>query len=186
NLSAKLLLFIYFIAFLTLLSVILSLIQFDYAFIRYGIAFLSLSLFLFYFISIRYQNILLKVQETIEQSQYKKPLTEDEKKFIQQNLKDLMEEDFFLKNDLTLKELSEEIGVSVNQLSQYLNEHEKCNFNTYINRFRIEKACKLLSDSERSAISIAYEVGYNNYTTFQIAFKKIKGVSPNQYRKKIP
>lgn len=183
ELAAKLLLLIYLIAFGTLTGVVVSVISLDYGGIRLGIAFLSLSLFVFYFISARYDDILLRVRDTLEKNQYKNPVSLEEAEKIRKKLTELMEAGFYTKNDLTLKECAEEIGVSLNRLSQYLNEHEKMNFNSYINRLRIDRACELFKEADRSAVSVAYEVGYNNYTTFQISFKKIRGQSPATFRK---
>lgn len=81
--------------------------------------------------------------------------------------------------DLKLGDLSKEIQISAHQLSQLLNDELGKNFTTYINEFRIEEACRMLSaDYKFTLESIGYEVGFNSKSTFFAAFKKFKGVTP--------
>lgn len=52
----------------------------------------------------------------------------------------------------------------------------------YINMIRIENAVKLLKTSNKRIIDIAYEVGFQNFSYFSKVFKKIKKISPTEYR----
>ncbi len=54
---------------------------------------------------------------------------------------------------------------------------------TYIRICRIEKAVKLLRNSQKSIAEIAHEVGYESPSKFGAAFKDIMKTSPNEYRK---
>ncbi len=101
------------------------------------------------------------------------------------NLNRLMvEEKAFADEDITLKKLSDELGVTTHQLSQILNERIKKNFSTYINEFRINESRHLLVEEfDRSILSISIAVGFNSYTTFCTTFSKMTGVSPSQFRK---
>jgi len=96
----------------------------------------------------------------------------------------MLEKKAFTDEDLTLKKLADELGVTSHQLSQILNERIKKNFNTFINEFRIEEAkSMLIEEPDRSILSISIAVGYNSYTTFCTTFSKITGISPSQYRR---
>jgi YesN/AraC family two-component response regulator len=55
----------------------------------------------------------------------------------------------------------------------------------YINRMRIEKACRLLKRTTMPVIDIALTVGYNNVSFFNRYFRKLNGMSPREYRKHI-
>lgn len=101
------------------------------------------------------------------------------------NLYRLMREDkAFADEDITLKKLADELGITAHQLSQILNERIKKNFSTFINEFRIEESKNLLIEEfDRSILSISIAVGFNSYTTFCTAFSRITGCSPSQYRK---
>ena len=57
-------------------------------------------------------------------------------------------------------------------------------FIDYVNKLRIEKAIKLLTETEMNVNEIAYEVGINSPNYFSILFKKITKYSPNEYRNK--
>lgn len=52
----------------------------------------------------------------------------------------------------------------------------------YINRFRIEKACELLLNSDYSVELISVKVGFRSMATFYRNFKNVKGCTPYQYR----
>lgn len=85
--------------------------------------------------------------------------------------------------DLKLGDLSREIQISAHQLSQLLNDELGKNFTTYVNKFRIEEACRILSSDYRFTLeSVGYEVGFNSKSTFFVAFKKFKGVTPAVYQ----
>jgi len=71
-------------------------------------------------------------------------------------------------------------------VSETLNKHLGVNFFEFVNRRRIEDACTLLRASEASALTIAYEVGFNSRSTFHAAFKKYVGASPHAFRKQSP
>jgi len=95
------------------------------------------------------------------------------------------EEKFFCDEDLSLSRLSEALGLTRNQLSQFLNTHYKKNFNNYINAYRIEEAKKIIvEEPARQILSIALAVGFNSYSSFHSTFKKMTGHSPADFRKK--
>lgn len=88
-------------------------------------------------------------------------------------------------NELRLNDLAEALGISPHHLSQVINEHYSKTFNQFVNEYRIEEAKKLLaSDLHRQTyiIEIAYQVGFNNKTTFNQAFKSQTGMSPSKWR----
>ncbi len=85
--------------------------------------------------------------------------------------------------DLTLRKLSDAIGVSTHHVSETLREEIGQNFYDYINSCRIAEACALLKSTSDATIDIAYAVGFNSRSTFSAAFKKHKGGSPANFRK---
>lgn len=96
----------------------------------------------------------------------------------------MRDEKVFADEELSLRDLAGELGISPHQLSEILNERLKKNFNTFINEYRIEEAKKMLiEESRRSILSIGIAVGFNSNTTFCTVFSKIEGISPSQYRK---
>lgn len=102
---------------------------------------------------------------------------------LKEILVDLMEnEKLYLKNDISLDELSERMDTTRHNASQVINEHFGLNFFELINKYRIRDAVELLQkDQKLSIIDVAYQVGFNNKVTFNKSFKKILSKTPTQY-----
>ncbi|MEH6589088.1 MAG: helix-turn-helix domain-containing protein [Halioglobus sp.] len=106
---------------------------------------------------------------------------------LQARLSELMETDkLYLVSNLTLPELAEALGCTVNHLSQAINAGFGVSFFDYINQYRVTAAMVLLRapDSEsQTVLDIALGVGFNSTSTFYVAFKKVSGQTPAQYRR---
>jgi AraC-like DNA-binding protein len=89
----------------------------------------------------------------------------------------------YLRSDLKLTDVAQELKYSVHLISQVLNEYESTSFNDFVNSYRIELAKRLLRENATLKIMhVAYDSGYNNKASFNNAFKKITGKSPSEYR----
>lgn len=73
--------------------------------------------------------------------------------------------------------------ISKNSLYKLFRIHRNCTVVEYITQKRLEKAKKLLIETDRSVCDIAEAVGVSNYTYFCRLFKKKEGMSPMQYRR---
>ncbi len=90
----------------------------------------------------------------------------------------------YLQADLSLGKLAERLNVNSKYLSQVIHEEYKCSFSDFINRLRIQEAARMLANKSYSHISIegiSELVGYRSKSTFNLAFKKIMGVTPSFY-----
>jgi AraC-like DNA-binding protein len=116
-----------------------------------------------------------------------KKLNEEDAQLMVGKLEKVMEEKEIFKNpNLKLNDLAKEINVSGHQLSQLLNDNLDKNFTLFINEYRINEACKILSAKTNLTIeAIGDEVGFNSKSTFFATFKKIKGMTPNLYQQNI-
>jgi len=107
-------------------------------------------------------------------------------KDIQHSLEQIMlNEKLYLKGDLSLQELSDKLQVSRQYLTQVINEKMNCNFNDYINTFRVEEFKKRAhSDTAKqyTILALALDSGFNSKTTFNTIFKKHTGLTPSQFR----
>ena len=56
--------------------------------------------------------------------------------------------------------------------------------NEYLNSVRVKKAEEYLLDMDISITEAAYMSGFNSIQTFNRVFKKIKGCTPTEYRKR--
>lgn len=113
-----------------------------------------------------------------------KKVNQEEVGILMGKLEKAMAEQAIYRNpDLKLGDLSKEVNISSHQLSQFLNDHLGKNFTTFVNEFRINEACRIISTDHRLTLeSIGYEVGFNSKSTFFAAFKKLKGTTPLSYQ----
>lgn len=84
--------------------------------------------------------------------------------------------------ELTLTEVTEAAGISGGYLSTLFTQKEKCGFVDYLNGIRIDRACCYLEQDYLKNYEIAYKVGFRDEKYFSKVFKRIKGVSPKEYR----
>ena len=87
-------------------------------------------------------------------------------------------------SDLSLSSLAAQVGVRPDYLSQALNTQAGCHFFDYVNRYRIEEACRQLRESDETILDIGHAVGFNAKSTFNAAFKRFAGQTPSQFRRK--
>jgi two-component system response regulator YesN len=85
--------------------------------------------------------------------------------------------------DITLQHISERFFLSREYISRKFKQELEENISDYIGRIRIEKAKLLLLNPHLRIVQISEMVGYQDEKYFSKVFKKIIGVSPNQYRK---
>jgi AraC-like DNA-binding protein len=109
----------------------------------------------------------------------------DKEKYYEKLKKILEDEKPYLDMDLTLIRLSDLAEIPVKSLSQTINEISGLNFNEYINRYRVDYACRLLDepDNSKTILEIQFEAGFNSKSVFNGIFKKIKGLTPTEYKK---
>ncbi|MCR4739763.1 MAG: response regulator [Lachnospiraceae bacterium] len=83
---------------------------------------------------------------------------------------------------LQLADVAEHVYVSVWHLSKLLNSVTGKNFSELLNGIRIEKAKELLPDPSLHVADIAEKVGFIDMAHFSRVFKRITGMSANEYR----
>lgn len=86
---------------------------------------------------------------------------------------------------LTLKEVADHIYVSQWHLSKLLNGHTGQSFSGLLNTIRVDAAKELLKDPALRVGDVAETVGFLDLAHFSRVFKKIAGVSANEYRNRI-
>lgn len=96
--------------------------------------------------------------------------------FIKDYIRDNYERQIYL-GDLALA-----AHISAPYLSTKFKQSMGCSFTEYLIRFRMNKACELLTGNQMSIGRIAELVGYNDYAQFAKTFKKYKGIPPSTYR----
>jgi two-component system response regulator YesN len=94
-------------------------------------------------------------------------------------------DDNYEDGSLCLASISSFFGISEVYLSQCFKEQTGENFSTYMENTRMNQARDLLMQENLTVEDIARQVGYLNTNTFYKAFKRIEGVSPGTFRKKL-
>lgn len=89
--------------------------------------------------------------------------------------------DNFNKN-ITLKDVADEVFLSQNYLSELFKKEIGEGFYDFLSKYRIKKAKEILITTNLRVYEVAQKVGYNDAITFGRAFKKITGMTPNNFR----
>ncbi|MBT2293637.1 phosphoenolpyruvate hydrolase family protein [Paenibacillus albidus] len=85
-------------------------------------------------------------------------------------------------NDISFLDLAKVAHVSRSYLSSLFKKKVGCSFQTYIVKFRMDKAAEILDRENIQCSELAPLVGYQDYAQFSKMFKKYKGYSPKQYK----
>lgn len=116
-------------------------------------------------------------------------LNPEEADSLKEKLEVLMEEEKpFLKNDLTLTDISNQLGTSRNNLSWLINNDYQLTFNDFVNNYRISEFLKKIEEGEHinhTILAISMDVGFNSKSTFNKAFKRAKDDTPSNYIRKM-
>lgn len=90
---------------------------------------------------------------------------------------------------ISLPQLAETYHISEAYLSHVFKKHTGKSLMNYIAQIRIEKASQLIAMSKNGSSSklylIAQQVGYDDYSYFVRVFKKVTGMSPREFHKKV-
>ncbi len=92
----------------------------------------------------------------------------------------------YLNPSLALDILAHRYNVSSGYLSQIISKHSDDGLADLVNELRVAEAQKMLMDESfdnYTIESIALESGFNTKTNFYKVFKKLTGLTPNQYKK---
>jgi two-component system response regulator YesN len=85
--------------------------------------------------------------------------------------------------DISLQSVASQINVNASYLSRIFKQETGENFTAYLTRVRIEKAKHYLASGRLRVYEVAHKVGYHNYTYFSKIFKKVVGMSPEDFRR---
>lgn len=114
------------------------------------------------------------------------PLTEkkDKKTAIMSDVVDYVEKNY--KKTLSLSSIAESLGYEYCYFSKIFNRIFSMSFNDYLNTYRFNEACAMLTNTNMPITEVSYESGFQSIRSFNNTFKKLAGVSPSNYRKMRP
>lgn len=150
---------------------------------------LSFILALFYYsFAINYLNynkIFVSIKPAFVIAEKNNIIEITDKKTKWQNLKNnVIENKLYLKQGITLEELSRNLYVARTTLSNMINSEEGVNFNTWINSLRIEEAKKIfLANPDYTIFQVAEHCGFSEQSNFSRQFKNITKKTPSEWKK---
>ena len=83
---------------------------------------------------------------------------------------------------ITLKEVAGLANLTPEAFCKYFKTRTRKTYINFLNEIRVNHACRLLTE-EKSISAICYDCGFMNLSNFNRIFKKIKHVSPGEWRK---
>ena len=87
--------------------------------------------------------------------------------------------------NLMLKDIADEFNYSLPYLSKLFKDKTMLTFQLYLQKTRINEACRLLANTDEKVQTIAKMVGYSDIIFFSKLFKKYNGVTPKQFRQQM-
>ncbi len=133
--------------------------------------------------SIQPSTFNIEANKTIELPTFTQKESDELKSALDQTLG---REQAFLRTDLSLRSLAEELAMHPNRLSKFINDNLQTNFTEMVNGKRLEhfqKIALLPENSHLTLLGLAYESGFNSKTVFNTYFKKVAGMTPKQWLK---
>lgn len=146
--------------------------------------------FLFYFIAFNLINKSKQIIPRSEINKYKNSNLTDEliTRYKMKLIHSMETEQLFLNGKLSIHDVSENLNIPRQYISEVLNVHMNTSFQDFINKYRVEEFIERLQNDQNdhfTLLGIATEVGFNSKSSFNAIFKKFKGLTPTQYKKKM-
>lgn len=83
---------------------------------------------------------------------------------------------------ITLKEVSAQANLTPEAFCKYFKTRTRKTYISFLNEIRINHACRLLTE-DRTIAGICYDCGFANLSNFNRIFKKIKKMTPAEWRR---
>ncbi len=83
---------------------------------------------------------------------------------------------------ISLEDMADLTNQSVSSFCKVFKKSTKKTFVQFLNEVRIGHACRMLTSSHMSVSEICYSSGFRNWANFSTQFKKIRGMSPTEFR----
>ncbi|WP_308367749.1 MULTISPECIES: AraC family transcriptional regulator [unclassified Microbulbifer] len=86
--------------------------------------------------------------------------------------------------DISIEQVASHVNMSKRNFIRRFKQAVQVTPIEYIQRVKIEAAKKALESGKKNIQALTYEVGYNDSKTFRSTFKRLTGVTPQDYRNK--
>jgi AraC-like DNA-binding protein len=135
-------------------------------------------------------NYFFKLMDIIGKSDSNIPLASEEymrKRFTTGNRRIAQLHDYLMnhyREEIDLEKLADLVHMAEGSLCRFFKQNVGTSIFEYLNRIKVDFACKLLMDPEIGIFDVCLDSGFNNLSHFNKQFRKNTGVTPTEYRKK--
>ena len=132
----------------------------------------------------RSSDILKKINDIADEEfgvEQTEPEVREGKNYSIELAKDYIEDHYF--EPLTLNMVADKVGITPAYLSSLFSQHMGVTLIDYLNEVRIDHACVYLKQNYFKTYEIAYKVGYRDEKYFSKVFRKVKGMTPSEYKR---
>ncbi|MDA8744781.1 AraC family transcriptional regulator [Rubripirellula amarantea] len=84
--------------------------------------------------------------------------------------------------ELTLSGLAEMVDMNQSAFTRFFKQSTGRTPSAYISELRIGLACRLLSDTDDTVLSISHQSGFSNLSNFNRRFQQLRKMTPREYR----
>jgi AraC-like DNA-binding protein len=95
--------------------------------------------------------------------------------------------EYLMKNyreKIDLERLAALANMAEGALCRFFKQKTGLTIFEYLNKIKVEFACKLLMDADLSIMEVCFDSGFNNFSHFDKQFRKTTRVTPSEYRKR--
>lgn len=85
-------------------------------------------------------------------------------------------------DDINVRSIAAALCISESHLSKVFKDTVHSTIGEYLTNYRINRACGLLKDPQIRIYEVAVRCGYNDQRYFSVIFKRIMGMTPNEFR----
>ncbi len=88
------------------------------------------------------------------------------------------------REEVDLKVLADLVNMAEGSLCRFFKMNVGTPIFEYLNKIKVEFACKLLMDPDLGIADVCFDSGFNNLSHFNKQFRKNTGATPSEYRKR--
>jgi AraC-like DNA-binding protein len=139
-----------------------------------------------YFVDTQFNPAKINSGSNQKENKKSKPhLTEVQALKIIQQLNELMEtQQLYLSKKCNERQVAGQSGYSIHQISYVLNNFCASSFSDFVNKYRVEHACRILQNGKDQKLKfevVGYDCGFGSKAIFYASFRKITGQTPAEY-----
>ena len=86
------------------------------------------------------------------------------------------------REEIDLESIASLVNMAVGSVCRFFKSHVGITIFEYLNKIKVDFACKLLMDRNLAILDVAIESGFNNISYFNKQFKNLTGIAPREYR----